>query len=161
MDFGVFREKTISDAKLRNDFIRGTSNDAVSKGRVSDGLSSKLRSEDDSSRPSSLRQESGAELSVDQGKPEDQQSGVSAEDADKRGVTAGKASRELDLDYDENIEATKTLTNRDILVNALENVTQSQDELDKLREYKKRRAKSKRSRSRNTRRNDNAEDLSP
>ncbi|MBR2351204.1 MAG: hypothetical protein IKA67_04160 [Clostridia bacterium] len=49
----------------------------------------------------------------------------------------GKASRELDLDYDENIEATKTLTNRDILVNALENVTQSQDELDKLREYKK------------------------
>ncbi len=40
----------------------------------------------------------------------------------------GKASRELDLDYDENIEATKTLTNRDILVNALESATTSQVE---------------------------------
>lgn len=40
----------------------------------------------------------------------------------------GKASRELDLDYDENIEATKTLTNRDILVGALESATTSQAE---------------------------------
>ena len=128
MNFGVFREKTISDAKLRDDFIRSTSNDAVSKGRVSDGLSSKLRSEDDSSRPSSLRQESGSELQVDTGKSQNQQSGVSGEDADQRGVTKGKASRELDLDYDENIEATNTLTNRDILVNALESATTSQAE---------------------------------
>ena len=37
-------------------------------------------------------------------------------------------SRELDLDYDENIEATKTLTNRDILVGALESATTSQVE---------------------------------
>jgi hypothetical protein len=43
-------------------------------------------------------------------------------------VSEGKASRELDLDYDENIEASKTLTNRDILVNALESATTSQVE---------------------------------
>ena len=40
----------------------------------------------------------------------------------------GKASRELDLDYDESVEATKTLTNRDILVGALESATTSQVE---------------------------------
>lgn len=42
--------------------------------------------------------------------------------------SSAKVSRELDLDYDENIEATQTLTNRDILVNALESATTSQVE---------------------------------
>ena len=99
IQMGIRKKFVLSNADLREEYIRRINNDAVSKGRVSDELSSKLKREDDNNRRRDLRRESGAELSVDQGKPEDQQSGVSAEDADKRGVTAGKASRELDLDY--------------------------------------------------------------
>ena len=47
-----------------------------------------------------------------------------------------KYSRELDLDYDENAEATKTVTNRDILANALESAAQNDAEYSALQSYK-------------------------
>ena len=56
---------------------------------ASDGLSSRLRSEDDSGRRSNLRRESGAELQADKGKPQDKQGGISQENADNRRLTDG------------------------------------------------------------------------
>ena len=95
---GVRGILNFSDLALRDEYVRRQNNDAVSKGRVSDGLSSKFKSENDSSRESSLRRESGSKLQADTRESEDQQSRVSGENADQRGI--GKASRELDLiDY--------------------------------------------------------------
>ena len=86
IQMGIREKLSFSDADLIEEYVRRTNNDAVSKGRVSDGLSSKLKHEDDSSRARDLRRESGAELQADQGKPENQQSRVSRENADKRGL---------------------------------------------------------------------------
>ena len=76
-------------------YVRRTNNEAVSKGNISDELSSKIGDGYDNSRGSDLRRESGAELQADKGKSQDKQSGVLGEDADNRGVTEGKASREF------------------------------------------------------------------
>ena len=90
---GIREKLNFSDSMLRDEYVRRNNNDAVSKGRVSDGLSSKLKREDDSSRARNLRRESGSELQADKGKSKDQQSGVLGEDADNRGLS--KASREF------------------------------------------------------------------
>ena len=45
-------------------------------------------------------------------------------------------SRELDLDYDESIEASETLTNRELLAGALESAARTEDERNRLSEYK-------------------------
>ena len=45
-------------------------------------------------------------------------------------------SRELDLDYDESIEASETLTNRELLAGALESAARTEDERNKLQQYK-------------------------
>ena len=102
MDFGVFREKTISDAKFREDFIRSTSNDAArSKGDISDELLERLGYGRCGDFGLDMRRESGSELQVDTGKSQNQQSGVSGEDADKRGVTGvtHNFSGFVDVDY--------------------------------------------------------------
>ena len=96
LDFGVRRIKTIDDAQLREDFIRSTNNDTVSDGNVSDELLEKLGDEVGSDFGRDMRRESGSELSADTGESPNKQSGVSGENADQRGLTKGKASRELD-----------------------------------------------------------------
>ena len=94
INFGVTKIISISDEQGRKEFIRRTNNEAVSEDRVSDGLSSKLKSEDDNNRGSNLRRELGAELQADKGKSENQQSGVSQANADKRGVNEKFSSPE-------------------------------------------------------------------
>ena len=118
IDFGVRRKRTISNTTNRLDFIRRTNNDAISKGHVSDGLSVRLGNGTSSDTGRNLRRESGAELSADKGKSSDNQSGVSGENADKRGLK-GKASRDLDfVDFlNENTEE-RERSNRDILASS-------------------------------------------
>ena len=144
LDFGVRRIKTVNDTQLRDDFIRSTNNDTVSEGNVSDELLEKFKYEVGGNSGRDLRRESGSELSADTGKSPNKQSGVSGENADQRGLTKGKASRELDLiDYinengDGEITAkNKPLTNREILAGALESAAKPGKELEKLQEYKK------------------------
>ena len=67
---------------------------AISNGQISDGLSQSLRGGLGYHSDSDLRRELGAELQTDTGKSDYQQSGVSGENADQRGIS-GKASREL------------------------------------------------------------------
>jgi len=98
ISFGIRKIITISNESLRNEYIRRQNNDAVSNGYVSDGLSSRFRSENDSHRRGNKRQEFGEKLSVDQGKSADKQSGISDKNADNRGVN-GKASH--DFEYTE------------------------------------------------------------
>lgn len=112
----------------RERFIRRANDTARSKGDISDELLERLGYGNSGDSGLNLRRESGSELQADTGKSPNQQSGVSGENADQRGLTKGKASRELDLDYDESIEATKTVTNRELLANALESAAQSDDE---------------------------------
>ena len=133
-----------NDAQLREDFIRSTNNDTVSDGNVSDELLEKLGYEVGSDSGRDLRRESGSKLSADQGKSSNKQSGVSGENADQRGLTKGKASRELDLiDYineqgDEQVEIDGTpLTNRELLANAFETAAQPEEELEKSIYYGK------------------------
>ena len=83
ISFGVRRKKTVSNAALRAEFIRSTNYDAVSKGHVSDELSSKIGGELDGDSGRHLRRESGAELSADTAESADFQGGVSADDADR------------------------------------------------------------------------------
>ena len=85
--FGVRKAKTISDKALRENFIRSTNNDAVSKGNVSDELSSRFEDTVNSNFGRNLRREFGTELQADKGKSEDKQGGILEEDADKRGLS--------------------------------------------------------------------------
>lgn len=82
----------------RRDFIRSTNNDTVSEGNVSDELLERLGYEIGSDLGRDMRREHRAELSADNTEPQNNQSGVSQKNADgERGVTEGKASRELDV----------------------------------------------------------------
>jgi len=90
IEMGVRDILPIPDASLRNDFVRRNNNDAISKGRVSDGLSSRIKRAFPGDRSRDLRQKSGSELQADKGKSENQQKGVSGENANKRGLS-GKA----------------------------------------------------------------------
>lgn len=92
ISFGVRRMRTVSDVRIRQEYIRSQNNDAISKGYVSDELSSRIGDRWISDSRRDLRRESGAELSADQGKSADNQSGVSEENADKRGLNSGYTS---------------------------------------------------------------------
>ena len=89
-EMGVRDILPMTDASLRNDFVRRNNNDAISKGRVSNGLSSRIKRAFSGDRSRDLRRESGSELQADKGKSENQQKGVSGENANKRGLS-GKA----------------------------------------------------------------------
>ncbi len=88
-------------------------------GYVSDVLSSRLRSENDNNRRSHRRQESGPQLSADQRKSADNQSGVSEENANKRGLDAGHASFDLEM-LEETTTEEQELSDRERLAAMLE-----------------------------------------
>ena len=88
LDFGVRRIRTVNDSRLRQDFIRSTNDDTISKGNVSNELLERLGYGKRGDFGRDLRRESGAELQADKGKSQDKQNGVSQENADgKRGLT--------------------------------------------------------------------------
>jgi hypothetical protein len=144
IDFGVRKIIKISNDVVRNDYVRRTNSEAISKGYVSDGLSSKLGDRHDNDRGRDLRRELGTELSTDQGKSADNQSGVFGEDADKRGLN-GKASQDLDFfDFLEESEGVtdvaeveaRELSNREMLADMLERDDMSPSQKGFLTKYK-------------------------
>lgn len=85
ISFGVRKRIKIPDESLRKNYIWRKNNDAVSNGYISDGLSSKFKSELDKYRRSDTGRISGTELSVNTTESEYQQGGVSERDGDRRG----------------------------------------------------------------------------
>ena len=85
VNFAFRKKKIINDDELRKEAIRRTNNDSVSKGYISDGLSSKFRLGYDNDIGHDRRPELREELSTNQGKPTNNQEGVLGEDGD-RGV---------------------------------------------------------------------------
>ena len=79
ISFGVRKQIKISDSETRLEYLRRTNNDAVSKGHISDGLSSKLGNGHDNDWGRDLRRELGEKLSSDTRKSDNQQKGVSDE----------------------------------------------------------------------------------
>lgn len=87
---------------LRSQYIKERNDYAISNGHISNELSEKIRGGLGYDPDSNLRRELGAELSADKGKPQNNQGGVSKENANgERGLTEGKASRELDFSTEE------------------------------------------------------------
>ncbi|MBQ9760148.1 MAG: hypothetical protein IJW16_02235 [Clostridia bacterium] len=99
--FGIRRKIKISDARLRAEFIRSTNNDAVSKRFVSDEISSRIGDEVGSDWRRNMRRESGTELQPDSRESQDNQSGISGENADNRGLNVSLAA-EAEFRLDEN-----------------------------------------------------------
>ena len=84
VSFGVRERIKILDDELRSEYVRRTNDDAVSKGYISDGLSSRFAARHANGRESNLRRESGEELSADTAESADIQGGIPAADADRR-----------------------------------------------------------------------------
>ena len=86
INIGIRSYKTIVDSKSRQEVIKKQNEYAISAGCVSDGLSEKLGGDQLRDSGRSVRRESGEELQADQGKPENNQNGVSGKDGYRRGV---------------------------------------------------------------------------
>lgn len=84
--FGIRKQINISNNELRQEYIRRTNYESVSKGYISDGLSSRFRDRYDNNRSSNRRQESGKELSVDSRESTNNKERISKQDADRRGI---------------------------------------------------------------------------
>lgn len=84
--FGIRKQFTISNDELRKEYIRRTNYESISKGFVSDGLSSEIRNRYDNNRRGYSRQESGKELSVDSRESTNNKERISKQDADRRGI---------------------------------------------------------------------------
>jgi hypothetical protein len=76
INFGVREIVSISDSKLRAEFIRRRNNESLSKGYISDGLSSKFGGRYDNDRPGDRRSKTGPELQDDNGKSQNNQRGI-------------------------------------------------------------------------------------
>ena len=95
--FGVRKRITIQDDALRAEFVRRVNNDAVSKGYISDGLSSIVESGLGRHRDGDLRRELGKELSKDTRESEYLQRGVSENVKESRRLVSNKGmSRSID-----------------------------------------------------------------
>ncbi|MBQ3063994.1 MAG: hypothetical protein IJC99_04250 [Clostridia bacterium] len=94
ISFGVRERRIVTDAQLRAEIIRRRNNESLSKGYISDGLSSRFGDRHDNGIDSSVRRESGAELSADTAESADIQEGVSAGDADRGRSGVTQYSRE-------------------------------------------------------------------
>lgn len=91
ISFGVRKVLEISDENLRKAYVKELNNDAISKGYVSDEVSSKLGNEYDNSRRSNRGQELGKELSTNTRESSDNEGRVSGEDGYRgRGVLNNK-----------------------------------------------------------------------
>lgn len=84
ISFGVRSRLKISDESLRKNYIWRSNNDAVSNGYISDGLSSKFKSELDKYRGSDTRRVFGTELSVNTTESKNRQERVPEENGDRR-----------------------------------------------------------------------------
>ncbi|MBQ9113915.1 MAG: hypothetical protein IJY05_03225 [Clostridia bacterium] len=87
LSFGVRKRKTIQDAKLRTETIRRINNESVSKGRISDGLSSRIGTGYDNNSGRNLRRELGKELSSDTRESANHEEGISGEVRYSRRIT--------------------------------------------------------------------------
>ena len=95
LDFGVRKMRTIQDSKFRAETVRRINNDAISKGNISDGLSSKFGIGYDNGIGRDLRRESGAELSADTRESADHEKGISGEVRDSRRRITDSVSSDL------------------------------------------------------------------
>lgn len=84
ISFGVRSRLKISDESLRKNYIWRSNNDAVSNGYISDGLSSKFKSELDKYRGSDTRRVFGTELSINTTESKNRQERVPEENGDRR-----------------------------------------------------------------------------
>lgn len=98
--FGIRRKQKISDSKFRSEFVRSTNNDVLSKGHVSDELSSRVGDGFVGDSGRSVRREYRAEFQADSRESNDNQGGILGKNADNRGLTSDKRfSIDLDTDY--------------------------------------------------------------
>ena len=81
--FGIKTIKTISNDDLRAEYVRRINNESVSKGYISDGLSSRFEDKHDNYRRSNRGQEFGEELSVDKRQSSYNKERVSGENGDR------------------------------------------------------------------------------
>ena len=82
-----------------------TNYESVSKGFVSDGLSSEIRNRYDNNRRGNSRQELGKELSVDSRESTNNKERISKQDADRRGIKYLLSNFDLDKMFDEYISS--------------------------------------------------------
>ncbi len=82
-----------------------TNYESVSKGFVSDGLSSEIRNRYDNNRRGNSRQELGKELSVDSRESTNNKERISKQDADRRGIKYLLSNFDLDNMFDEYISS--------------------------------------------------------
>ena len=85
--FGVRRRRRISDARLRDEFIRSKNNDAISKRFVSDEISSRFGNGLGGDSGRNMRRESRTELQTDSRESWNNQVGVLGENADNGRVS--------------------------------------------------------------------------
>ncbi len=85
VSFGIRKVLVLSDEQYRKSLIKEINNDAVSKGYVSDEISSKLRSEYYNNRGSNGRQEPREKLSSNSAKSSDNKTGVFEDNGDRGG----------------------------------------------------------------------------
>jgi hypothetical protein len=82
-DFQVVEAYIITNKQLREEFIRRTNDESVSKGHISDGLSSKFGDKYDNDRGSDTRHKLGQELSIDNEQSQNNEAGISQGNADR------------------------------------------------------------------------------
>jgi len=114
IDFGIRKKVKIEDAELRIEYIRREHDDAISKGYIDNGLSSKLGDGYVSSRRSNRQSKFGEELSADSGKSTDNEGRISESDEHfgnvkyslkDRDPIADEIERERNFNYSEGEDA--------------------------------------------------------
>lgn len=79
IDFGVRKRIIIQNDELRKEYARRVNNESISKGHISDGLSSRIGDGYDHNRGRNLRRELGEELSSNTGESSNIKEGISEE----------------------------------------------------------------------------------
>ena len=95
INFGIRRQRTISDVKLRAKFIRSTNNDAVSKGFVSYELSSRIGDGLVGDFGRDMRRESRSELQTDSRESKDNEKDILGENANNGRISNSAISRSV------------------------------------------------------------------
>ena len=90
IDFQVVEAYIITDKQLRDEYIRRTNDESVSKGHISDELSSKFGDKYGNNRGSDSGQELGKESSTDSEQSPNNQRGISQGNADRGTVSKAK-----------------------------------------------------------------------
>ena len=99
LSFGIRKKITISDDRVRFEYVRRMNYDAISKGHVSDELSSEFEGRYANDRRSDRRQESGTELQTDSRKSSNNEKGILGDDGlrgiNDRSSKTGKDTLEM------------------------------------------------------------------